>query len=168
MLSPEVLSSFMTRDLLLRPARKVSSLPGSVERKDAASMAGSTAGFQDEQRLQVPVVGRSALHQSMLIQASGVTIGCCPSTLPALSVCLIDCRGVFTFTRNNCQITPSTSAEGRVSSPGCSCKVDGIRNDTLVDSAPETKTTHADRCCGYTIFLTTGQQKSSHTSDKGA
>lgn len=51
---------------------------------------------------------------------------------------------------------------------GCSSEVDGLRNDTLVESAPETKTTHADRCYSYTILLTTGQQKSSHASDKGA
>lgn len=169
----------MARDLLLRRARKVSRPPGCEESEKMQR----AWGWQSPRiNSQGPVwamaagscgrhVGYTSTHAHAAVYSKWDHNGRCLCALLSLFMCLVNRQVVFSFPWSNhsiaaCMCGGVTSSTPP--SPPCSCWVDGTRSDTSVAPAPETQTTQADRCCSRAIFLTTGQQKSSHASDKGA
>lgn len=92
----------LPHDLLFRCARNVSRTWGETgcRERQAGRARRSTARFQAERWLRVPVVGRSAIHQIMLVlpfTASRITKGCCPYMLSSLMMCRVNCQVVFSF-----------------------------------------------------------------------
>lgn len=173
----------MTHDLLFRRARNVTRPPGREERWDAGSVRLAEPNDQqpgcrlsdgfgfpwstDQLYIKSGLFCRlqRAGSQSAAAWMCCSLWWCVEKTVRLFSVC----NGTIVKYHHAClQEVTSPPTHLPATPTGCSCKIDGLRNDTLVESAPGTKTTHADRCSSYTILLTTGQQKSSHASDKGA